>query len=250
MDRHMKKFIKRAILVLLVLLLIAGVIIYLNINRIIKTEVQTQGSSALGVETTLGDADLSLFGGSLSLDQLQVGSPKGFAAAYVMRLEKASVAIHYGQLMDNPIHISSVTLDHPTIVVEQVSGQLNVKALGDQASSSSNAPPSAESSSSPPMKLIIDTLEIDSAVVVLHPGIAGMKQEIRIPIPSMTLHNIGNAGGKQEGAGIQDVIMAVINGLVAQAQNAKDLPGSVGKALGSGVNSLSNDIKNLFGHHN
>ena len=76
----MKKYIKWIVLGIVVIVIAVVLIVYLNINGIIKRTVESQGTEQLKVQTTLGSANLSLFGGSVSLSDLNIGSPAGFTA--------------------------------------------------------------------------------------------------------------------------------------------------------------------------
>ena len=80
------------------------------------------------------------------------------------------------------------------------------------------------------MKLIIDQININGAVVAFKAGIPGLDKELEIPIPSLVLKNLGNADGAQNGLALKDVVVQVITGMVAAAADSDLLPAPV-KAL-------------------
>jgi len=63
------RFIKWIVLGVLVLVIVVGVAVYLNLNSIIRSTVESQTAQSLKLETTLNSASLALFGGNLTLQR-------------------------------------------------------------------------------------------------------------------------------------------------------------------------------------
>ena len=62
------------IIVALVILLVVGVFaLYLSLDHIVKSVVESQGTEQLNVPTTLGSVDLGLFKGTVSMDDMAIG---------------------------------------------------------------------------------------------------------------------------------------------------------------------------------
>ncbi len=80
------KRLRRTVLVLFTVLVVAGVIAYLSLDRILKTTVEKQTSTSLKLNTTLNSARLSLFGGKVNLNQVRIASPQGFSAPHMLEL--------------------------------------------------------------------------------------------------------------------------------------------------------------------
>src|SRR4051812_3369010 len=113
------KLIRRLLLAVVLLILIAVGIVFFSLDRIIKNQVQTQATTSLNLQTDLGGAALSLFGGKLGLHQLQIASPQGYTAPHMFEVGDTNVAVSYGQLRSTPVHISSILIDKPKVVIEQ-----------------------------------------------------------------------------------------------------------------------------------
>ena len=128
------KWAKRIGLGVVVVVGVVLIVVYLSLNSIVRGAVERQASASLNVPTTLGGADLALSGGKVSLSDLEVGSPPSFSAGHMFMLGGASVAVHYGELRGNPIHITSIVIDKPSLVIEQSGMKLNISALADQPS--------------------------------------------------------------------------------------------------------------------
>jgi AsmA family len=217
--------LRRATIVLLPLLVIAGVIGFLSLDRLVKRTIETQSTSSLRLRTTLNRARLSLFGGRLDLNRLRIASPPGFAAPHMLELGDVDVAVRYGQLRNDPIHVQSLALRQPRLVIEQSKGALNFRTAMDRL------PSGDRSSSEKPLKLVIDELTMQDAQVVIHPGMPGVRQEIVVPVPAIALKNVGSGGGAQNGAAIKEVAMVVITALAASAAQSSSLPPEVKAVL-------------------
>lgn len=209
--------LRRTVLVLSSLLVVAGLIAYLGLDRILKSTVEKQSSASLKLSTTLNSARLSLFGGKVNLNRLRIASPQGFSAPHMLELGDVDLAVSYGQLRKDPIHVQSLTLNQPRLVIEQSNGALNFKKAMDRM-------PASDRSAEKPIKLIIDELNMRDAQVVIHPGLPGVRQEIVVPVPSIALKNVGSGRGSQNGAAIKDVAMVVIAALAGSAAESGSLP--------------------------
>jgi len=226
--------LRRVLLVLVSLLVIAGVVAWLNLDRILKRTVETEGSSSLQLSTTLNRAHLSLLGGMLHLNRLDIASPKGFSAPHMLEVGDVDLAVRYGELRKDPIHVQSLIVKQPRLVIEQSNGALNFRTAMDRM------PPSRPSEK--PIKLIIDELKMEDAQVVIHPGLPGVRQEIAVPVPSITLKDVGSARGSQNGAAIKDVAMVVIAALAGHAAQSGALPAELRGLLQLNVGQVAGKL--------
>ena len=211
------KILGRIVVVLVSLLVVAGVIVYFTVDGILKRTIEKNGTTSLKLTTTLNSAHLSLLGGKVKLNKLGIASPAGFSAPRMLEMHDINLAVSYGELRKDPIHVESLVLNQPTLVIEQSGGGLNFKKAMDRL-------PPSESSSKEPVRLIIDDLQIKDAKVFIHPGLPGVSQEIAVSVPSIVLKNVGSGRGSQNGAAIKDVAMLVISVLAAKAAESGSLP--------------------------
>jgi len=216
------KLIRRALLGLVGLVVVAALGVYFSLNRIVKHEVETQGTASLRLATVLDAARLSLFGGKVGLHGLDIASPSGFSAPRMLELGDVDVAVRYKELREQPIHVASLRLDKAKLVVEQSNGKFNFrKAMELQP----QKPPSKD-----PMKLVIDEVRVDGAQVILRPGLPGIPSEIVVPIPALTMKDVGQGKGANNGAAIKDVAMQIISAMAAKASQSDKVPAEL-KAL-------------------
>ncbi|HEX8523600.1 MAG TPA: AsmA family protein [Tepidisphaeraceae bacterium] len=235
------KIIKWVVLGLVLLVVAVVVIVYLNLNRIVKRTVETQGTQQLNVATTLDGAALSLFGGSLKLDDLEIASPPGFSAPKILSLDDAKVRVSYGQLKQDPVHVQLVDLKGPKLVIEQSGGKFNFNALMDNSAKTEDKPAGDPNR---PMHVIIDQLNITDAMVVIRPGIPGLAQEINVPLPAVSMQKVGTGEGNQNGAALKDVVMDVITTMAAKAADSDKIPPELKALLSGNLREMAGKLVN------
>ncbi len=210
------KLLVRGVLVVVVLALVALGVAFFNLNRLIRTAVEREATSSLRLTTTLESARVGLLGGTLNLHQLRIASPHGFPAPHMLTLGDLDVAVHLGELRKSPIQISSITIDKPALVIEQSGGALNFRKAMQLMPSH---PPSKN-----PVKVIIDELKLQDAHVIVRPGLPGVAKEIDVPVPALTMKDIGRGKGADNGAAIKDVAMQIVTALAGKAAQSDALP--------------------------
>jgi hypothetical protein len=211
------RILVRGLLGLLALVVIAGAVVYFNLDRIVKDEVEKQGSASLRLNTTLDSARLALFGGKLDLHGLAIASPKGFNAPHMLELGDGAAQVDYGELRKQPVHVKSLVFDKPKLVIEQSGGALNFKKAMELQ-------PAKPPDNKPPLKLVIDQIQVNDAHVLIRPGLPGISQEIDIPVPSLTMKAVGSGKGSNNGAAVKEVAMQVITALAGKATESSQLP--------------------------
>lgn len=229
------KWIRRIIMLVVLLVIVAVVIVYLNLDRIIKNTVQAQATSSTNLQTKLDSASLSLFGGKVSLNGLQVASPPGYQAPQMLDVGSTAVAVSYGQLRSDPVHVAAITIDKPKFVIEQKNGEFNFKkAMDDMPKSPDTAP-----SNSKPLKLIIDDLKLDNPQVVVK-GLGAA--DIPLSLPSIELKNIGTGNGSQNGAAMKDVLGQVMTAIAAAASDSSALSAEFKQILNANVGAALTNL--------
>ena len=223
------RLIRRIIYAVVLLVIIALVVVYFNLNRIVKHQIEVQSTNSLNLQTQLGSARLAIFGGNFSMNDLQIASPEGFSSPRMLQLDKGAVEVSYGQLRQDPIHIKSLTLKKPVIAIEQSNGKFNFQVVQNQLPKSD---PNAK-----PVNVIIDLLKIEDAQVVLRPGLPGLSQELKINVPSFEMRDVGSGEGNKNGAAIKDVAVLVISSLAEKAGDMSNIDALKGQLSAAAKNA-------------
>lgn len=241
------KIVKWIVLILVLIIVIGGVVLYLNLNRIVRTTVASQTTQSLNLQTLVGGANVSLVGGDLTLSNMEIASPKGFSAPQLFTLSGIDVAVKYSQLRSDPIRIQSINIQNPKLVLEQSGGKFNVQAVMDQLSQDKSAPPGdGKRQEGQPLRLIIDQLKVSGATVTVRPGIPGLKDQYDLTLPPITLANIGSGDGNQNGAAIKEVVMLLVTTMTSKAADSDQAPAQLKELLNLNVNQLAAKLQEKF----
>ncbi len=222
---RLARVVKWTVLIVLLLLIGGGVALWLNLNGIVERTVEKQASAQLNLKTELDGARVSLFGGELNLDDLQIASPQGFSAPQMFSLANADVNVKLGELRGAPVRVQKITLNRPQLVIERTGNSFNFKRAMELMPKTPEKPVDQ----SEPLKLVIGELTVKDPTVVIRPGqinIPGLQlpKELTLTIPTVTMRNIGTGEGSENGAAVKDVVMQVITVMAAEAANSKELP--------------------------
>src|SRR5688572_20228202 len=253
-----KRRVLRWIFLILLLLIVGGLaLLYINLNSIVRSTVEKQSQVALNVPTSLGGANVSIFGGKVNLSNFNVGSPEGFVAPEMLSLGGIDVAVKLTELRNDPIHVASINVSNPKLVLEQKGMSFNVRKFVEQL------PPGEEDPTPPgeeePINLIIDDLKITGAQVVFRPDAGALsavpglgqsinlKQEYILNIPPIEMKNIGTGEGASNGAAIKDVTTMIVTQMASKAAESNDLPPELRQILSGDLSQLADMAKERLG---
>jgi uncharacterized protein involved in outer membrane biogenesis len=243
------------VLIIVLLIIIAGIVLYMNLNRIVRTTVQKQSSNSLNLPTQLQSASVSLLSGQVSLHDFEVGSPQGFNAPHMMTLGGVSVDTSLGELRSDPMRVSSIAINNPKLVIEMQGMNFNIKKFMDSLPAGEDKPtPEGEK----PLKLIIDDLKVNGAQVVFRPDSAALsaipgldkaelKSEYVLSIPPLEMKSIGTGEGNQNGAAVKEVVTLLVTQLASKAAQSDQLPPEIRSVLSMNVDQMAEMAKAKIG---
>ena len=183
--------------ILLVLVLIADV--WFSIDGILRSQIQSRASAALGTKTTLADAQLSLLGGSLALTGLTVDNLKGYTAPHLLTMQSCGATVSLHSLLTKTVVIKLITITGLHISMDQSGLSNNLMAeinhLNNQQSSAGTAKPTKGSGGKAlaitKVVLLNTVVRLDTSLL---PGQKGVP--IVITLPRMVLNEPTNPNGR------------------------------------------------------
>lgn len=204
----------RIVVALTILVVVGLAVLFLFIDRAAKSAIEKGGTYALGVDTTLGGADIGLVSGRFALSDLAVANPPGFGAPQFMRLGRGELALSLSSLMSDEIEVPSLVLDDLSISLERKDGKANydeiLKHLEKLGGSDGKKAPSEDGSTK---KFVIREIVLNNvrAEVQLLP-IGGELTKTTVTIPTIRLKNVGNDGQSmsQVFAAILDAVLRAV----------------------------------------
>ncbi len=234
--------ITTTIILLVVLLMI---VVLTNLDRGIKTAVETIGPELTGSEVTLSSVDLSLTDAKGSFSGLRVGNPQGFESADAFKLGLISFA-----LASDTIVIDSLRIVAPEITMERVGGRSNLDQIQANIAAYLGTDSSQESSDAEGKKFIIRDMRITDAVV--HYAILGDKG-LDLELPDLHLTDIGGStegGGGVSGAEAAAEIIGAITRAAGKAVSQSGAIKDMGRSLEDQIKEKAGGLKGLFGNKN
>lgn len=246
--KGIKKFFK-AILWTLLALLVVLLAMPLWIGPLAKTIANKTVPGIIETDFRLGEFGLNPYSGSFNIGDMNISNPTNFAKENCIELKHLSAKMDATSAFTKKIHIEHITLDGLYIRTtplaenfkqlaanasgsgETVEEKQDAKAQSDKKGEAKDSPAAEKqegAGADEEVRVVIDRIVL-SNVTINYSGLP-------IPLPTFTIEGIG--ADKEEGASMQDVILAVWDAIVKAT-------GSVGAALqniGSGALDAGNGV--------
>ena len=139
-----KTWVKIAIAVSAILLLVVLMIpLFINAESL-RPAVESQLSSALGRRVTIGRLSFSLFSGSLTAENIQIADDPAFSTAPFIQARFLAIGVQVSPLIfHHQVRITHLTIDTPVIqLIQGAKGTWNFSSFGSATPSSSSQSPS------------------------------------------------------------------------------------------------------------
>ena len=230
--------LKKIILVIVILVIVALGAIYFARNMIVESAVEKGSAYALGVETDLGSASVDIGGGSLGLGKFTVSNPEGFAAANMMTMNRGFLDVETGSVFDDEVVVDSLVLEELRLTLEQRDGKTNVREVLNHIQQLDFGSQQQQSQQKFRIKkLMLRDIGVDASLTV-----AGKEQfQKSYTVSDITLNDVGSDGGASIGQITARVVQAVLKKSAASGRGV--LPSDFNDALNRIVDQSSESIK-------
>lgn len=219
---------------MVLLVVLAMVIVFVNLNSIVKKGVETVGPMLTKVEVKLGSAKLSPFSGNGELSKLFVGNPEGYKTPSAIEVGNVKVAVKLRSALSGTIVVDSVNIQAPEITFE---GGLTGNNLSQLLKNLDGAPddvktsPKEKPASGGGKKFFVKDVVINGGMI--HVSITGLGgKSVTVPLPPIHLTNIGS---EENGVTAAQLCKDILKPLLTSAT----------KAGLDAVTNLGGDVKNL-----
>jgi uncharacterized protein involved in outer membrane biogenesis len=244
-----KKVVKILVILLIALIIItgAGIAIVLgNMNTIARNAIVKVLSYVLQVEVNLEKVNVSLLGGSLTMEGFVIGNPEGFKTEEAFSMDKIEVSLDIKSFRTNEPVIKLVSIENPRITLEQGFKNSNLRQLMKNASrleGGSQAEDTPESRAAQ-KKIRIDKLIVTGAKASLSAPIL-QGQTLSVPVSRIELTDLG---GKKEPITISKSIKIFLNAVLEETLKSgkgiipADLTKDIQNSLTGAVETIREDI--------
>lgn len=237
-----------ALLVLLVLAVCGGVgYLYVSLNSLVKHAVVTGGSKITGTEVTLTSASLSPFSGSGQLSGLVIGNPEGFKGPYALQLGSIQVQVDGSTLLRDPIVVNAIVIRNPSLcLIGTPFGNNLGKLQRNIREGSGNAEDRGSAKGKSPKKFLVREIRITGGSVRVIAGALDQSISQTLPLPDITLRNVGSDGSGISGRELASQIMIpMITGALREGITSLGKQG-LKELQNRGVNELQKVLPSLF----
>ncbi|MCL2647057.1 MAG: AsmA family protein [Phycisphaerales bacterium] len=226
------------ILAIVVILLLLGV--YLFRNPLVRHSVIFGGKYATNLETNLDSANLSLVGGSLALNSLDMANVAGgkYKEPKILTMKSCSASVKPTSLLTDTIQVNDITIDGLEVTLEQNGLNNNLNDLLDTIKSKSPAA-GDNTKSSPGKNLKIGTLKLTGTKV----HIRGL-MSLDLNLPDLEIQDPMNPDGRP--MKIADLISSVVVRLTQQIVENPAIPGGIKDGMKNAA-AIVNNLKDQLG---
>lgn len=239
--KKLGKMLAGIVLALVALVLVAALTLPLYIGPAVKAAAKVGGPAALGVPVSVGDVKLRPLLGVLTITQVKIGNPEGYSKGEAFAVEKVEIGLKTASLFSDTIVVKKILIDAPAIGFESKEGKSNFDAMLANAKKNAaeqNAKKPEEKRTS--KKLVIEEFTLNSGKVSYTSAVTFGKP-VTLPLPSLTLRDIGKAS---DGATAADALTEIINGIVGGLTKAiSDMAGSVNDVLKGSLKGATDATK-------
>jgi hypothetical protein len=249
----MKKIFFTVVIGLVILVIVAGVVVALNLDRIVKKSVEIYGPQIVKVPISLDAVHIGLFTGSASVEGLTVGNPEGYKTPNAMTVGKVSVGVNPASLLSDKIVVRSIKVESPEITFEGGLGGNNLTTIKNNVSGTAQKGGPVVTNSvgqpKPAKKLEVDDFVITDAKVSGTLALFGKDITVKnLPLPPIHLTDLGKGPNGITATELTKRVADEITTTTIQAL------GKYASNLGSGAvnlgttnaNRLKQGIGNLF----
>jgi hypothetical protein len=248
----MKKIFKALVVIVVVIMVLIAIgvgILFSQINNIAKTGIERGGTYALGVPTTLGSIDISVFSGKCDLDNLNIANPSGFTYDNFMKIGHGEFALDTSTIRSEKIVVQKLHFNTVELSIEKTQAGSNYQVILDNLQKTADSLKSGEKTTteepadeSSETGFVIQDILIENVKVNVNLDALGIGGEVKKTIElkdPIHLTNIGSAN--DAGAQMSTVIAKLVQTMFAEIlrQGGGFLPPIISDELGKGLDGIS-----------
>ncbi len=215
----------RLFAVLFLLFIAVLLILFLNINTLVKMGVVRGGKYATEQETVLQAANLSLAGGALQLNSLDISNPpnSGYTTPKFLSMKDFQITLQSSSVFTHTVIIDSIAIQGLDLTLEQTGGKNNLSEI--MAIVQKNTASTGDASkSSPGKELKIGKLSLVGTKVHVRSG-APLNISLDLDLPPLTIEDPTNPDGRP--MKIADLLGTILLQLSKEIVDNPAIPGGI-----------------------
>jgi len=254
--------------VLVIAVIAALTYFFFPLETIVKKVVNKYGSEVTGTDVSLKGFNLSPMNGTVEIKEITLANPENYKTKYAVKLGNIRVKVNMDSILTDNIIVDEIMVDEPIISYEMMSLTQNnisdiLNNINKFTASSATEPTTAEvekkAEETSSKKVIIKKVEISNGKINGAMSAAPDVISASIPLPTVTLNNIGESS---KGMSIADSIALIFNKLLSSVSttvissnmaNLKNVTNDAVEQAKETTNSVVDGVKdtlksiNIFG---
>ncbi len=219
----MKKPVKKilSVIVVVLLVLIIAVVLLINVfgDAALKAGVETGATQAMKVDVRVQDMSLGILSGKLTISDLVVDNPEGYANPTFLELGSGFVHLKPASLFSDTIEIETLQLDNIKLTIEQKGLTSNLSEILDNLPKAEPKEKPAEEA--PGKELLIKKLDIEGVkVTVKLLPVPGRADNVTLQLAPIHMENVGSGENMNTSELVSKILTAIAAGI---AQKGADI---------------------------
>jgi len=231
----------------LLLLVIGGLVyMYMNLDAIVKSAIETYGSEATQTAVRVDEVKLELKDGKAKIAGLTVANPPGFTDPNIFELGAISTKVDTSTVAENPIVIDEIIIAAPAVVYEiNKSGVSNVDVLKKNLAAGSGGgdkKTTAKEEKGEELKMIIRKIVVEGTSAKVRIAALGDKEQT-VKLARIVMTDVGKKSG---GATAAEVAKQLSDKMLANVKSSVTKIG-VDKYLGKSADAFKSQMQQQMG---
>ena len=236
--KKITRIVLKAIVIIAVIAILAGIIIFANLNTIARKGIVEVMSYVLKVKVSLKKADIKPFRGKAILEGLVIGNPEGYKTNEAFSVDRVEVTLNIKSFLTDEPTVTLVYVKNPHITLEQGFTGSNLTKLTDNAEQIQSTEEKAPKASN--KKIKIDKIVVEGAKVSVSAPILQGKA-LTIPLPRIEMNDFGGKKGRMTIAqSIKEFFNEIIKAIASAGSGI--LPDDLGKTLNNSIKGVTNTL--------
>ncbi|MBN2449912.1 MAG: hypothetical protein JXR77_05965 [Lentisphaeria bacterium] len=252
----MKKLVVRIAAFLIIAGLVALVLIYLSLGRIIKAGIEKGGPMVTQCPVTVGDIAFQPLRGHLRIRDLVLGNPEGFRTDAAFRVAEVRVRMTPGSVFSNRLQVQEVYIDAPEITCEVGLNRTNIGAIQKNVDAflermgggrDEEGPQKTGGDKGPGRKVEIDHVRVENGKVTLS-GTILQGGGVPVDLPTLEMRDIGKGRDVSTAEAAAQILRKILFGVVDSVGQSGQVLTDAAKEMGDAAKQVGDDLKKSAGN--
>jgi len=227
--------IKKILIGILLIFVIAVAGIYIGRSYIVKSAIETGSEYGLGVKTTLGSANLDLGGRSIVLNDYEVSNPEGYDSDFFLNIKHGMVDLGEGSIFADETRIDSLIFNGVNLSFEVKDQKGNFSVILEKIKKIGLGSSSENEHKFFIKKLAVRNIKVDAELDFLK-----QKKGMTFTVDNIIMENLGG----DEGVPLSEIAAKLMKTLInrAKSSGSNSIPEMFNLDSGK-IDELKSDVK-------